>query len=43
MALVGIGVPEHVDAALEASEMGPLPDDALEKLEALYATDFGRV
>jgi L-glyceraldehyde 3-phosphate reductase len=43
LALVGIGSPEHVDAALAASEMGPLPDNALAKLEALYETDFGRV
>lgn len=43
LSLVGIGEPEHVDAALEASDMGPLPADALEALERLYATDFGRV
>jgi L-glyceraldehyde 3-phosphate reductase len=41
LALVGIGAPEHVDAALEASDMGPLPDEVFEKLEALYETDFG--
>jgi L-glyceraldehyde 3-phosphate reductase len=43
LSLVGIGEPGHVDAALEASDMGPLPADALEALERLYATDFGRV
>jgi L-glyceraldehyde 3-phosphate reductase len=43
LALVGIGAPEHVDAALAASDMGPLPDEAIEKLEGLYETDFGRV
>ncbi len=42
LALVGIGAPEHVDAALAASDMGPLPADALETLEPLYETDFGR-
>jgi L-glyceraldehyde 3-phosphate reductase len=42
IALVGIGEPGHVDAALDAAAMGPLPKDALDKLEALYATDFGR-
>jgi L-glyceraldehyde 3-phosphate reductase len=42
LALVGIGEPEHVDAALAASDMGPLPEDALGKLEPLYETDFGR-
>ncbi len=41
-ALVGIGEPGHVDAALEAAEMGPLPDDVFETLEGLYETDFGR-
>ena len=43
LALVGIGAPDHVDAALEASEMGPLPAEVFEKLEALYENDFGRV
>lgn len=43
IALVGIGEPGHVDAALEGAAMGPLPADVLEKLEALYETDFGRV
>ncbi len=42
LALVGIGAPEHVEAALAASDMGPLPADALETLERLYETDFGR-
>ena len=42
LALVGIGEPGHVDAALEAVEMGPLPEDVFEKLDALYETDFGR-
>lgn len=40
LALVGIGAPEHVDEALGASEKGPLPADALAKLEALYEKDF---
>ena len=43
LALVGIGAPGHVDEALAASDMGPLADEALEKLDALYETDFGRV
>lgn len=40
LALVGIGHPGHVDAALEAVGMGPLPAAALARLEPLYATDF---
>lgn len=40
LALVGIGAPAHVDEALGASEMGPLPAEALARLEALYETDF---
>lgn len=43
IALVGIGEPGHVDAALEGAAMGPLPADVLEKLEELYKTDFGRL
>jgi L-galactose dehydrogenase/L-glyceraldehyde 3-phosphate reductase len=33
----------HIDEALAAAEMGPLPKDALARLDALYETDFGRV
>jgi L-galactose dehydrogenase/L-glyceraldehyde 3-phosphate reductase len=33
----------HIDEALAAEEMGPLPQDALDRLDALYETDFGRV
>ena len=40
LSLVGIGVPDHVDAALEAVEFGPLPDKAFDALEMLYETDF---
>jgi L-glyceraldehyde 3-phosphate reductase len=42
LALVGIGEVDHVDAALEASKMGALPADALEKLDRLSETDYGR-
>jgi L-galactose dehydrogenase/L-glyceraldehyde 3-phosphate reductase len=42
-ALVGIGRPEHVTEALAAAAMGPLPADALSRLEPLYARDFGAV
>ncbi|MGY9005629.1 MAG: aldo/keto reductase [Alphaproteobacteria bacterium] len=40
LALVGIGAPEHVDVALKAVEMGPLPTDVLKRLEDIYETDF---
>ena len=40
---VGYGALGHIDEALEAAQMGPLPDAALDKLNALYETDFGRV
>jgi D-threo-aldose 1-dehydrogenase len=39
-ALVGVGDPAHVDAAVAAVAMGPLPADALARLEPLYETDF---
>ena len=41
VALVGIGAPAHVDEALAAAAMGPLPYAALARLEPLYASDFG--
>lgn len=40
VALVGIGSPAHVDDALAAAAMGPLPPDRLAGLEPLYARDF---
>jgi L-galactose dehydrogenase/L-glyceraldehyde 3-phosphate reductase len=39
--LVGIGAPEHVDAALAAATKGPLPDAALAEVEKLYEGNFG--
>jgi aryl-alcohol dehydrogenase-like predicted oxidoreductase len=39
--LVGIGAPEHVDAALMAVKKGPLPDAALAEVEKLYEGNFG--
>jgi aryl-alcohol dehydrogenase-like predicted oxidoreductase len=41
VALVGIGAPAHIEEALAASAMGPLPIDVLARLEPLYADDFG--
>jgi len=40
---VGFGALNHIDEAIAAAEMGPLPRDAVARLDALYETDFGRV
>jgi aryl-alcohol dehydrogenase-like predicted oxidoreductase len=40
VSLVGIGAPEHVDEAVAAVAMGPLPRAALDRLEPLYERDF---
>jgi D-threo-aldose 1-dehydrogenase len=40
--LVGIARLAHLEEALAAAEMGPLPPEALERLEPLYRSDFGR-
>ena len=40
--LVGFGKPEHIDEAVGAVELGPLPDSALQRLDDLYASSFGR-
>lgn len=39
-AVVGVGATDHVDAAVAAAELGPLPPAALDKLDALYASGF---
>ena len=41
--LVGMAELDHLEQALGAQEMGPLPGDALDAIHALVATDFGRV
>ncbi len=38
---VGIGELSHIDEALGAAALGPLPEDALRRLDALYASNFG--
>jgi L-galactose dehydrogenase/L-glyceraldehyde 3-phosphate reductase len=38
---VGIGELSHVGEALGAVDLGPLPEDALARLDALYASNFG--
>ncbi len=42
-AVIGISESHHVDEALGAAEMGPLPARTLGRLDALYESDFGRV
>ncbi len=39
--VVGLAELEHLRLALGAAEMGPLPDDLLQKLDALADTNFG--
>ena len=41
-AIIGSAELQHIDEALEAEKMGPLPADVLRRLDALYETDFGR-
>lgn len=40
--LVGMAELAHLEEALAAAEMGPLPAEALDELRALWASDFGR-
>jgi aryl-alcohol dehydrogenase-like predicted oxidoreductase len=42
-AVIGSAELHHIDEALAAAEMGPLPPDVLARLDALYESDFGRV
>ncbi len=42
-AVVGLAETADLDAAVAAVDMGPLPEDAMARINALYATDFGRV
>ena len=41
-AIIGSAELHHVDEALQAAEMGPLPPPVLARLDALYESDFGR-
>ncbi len=43
IACVIFGLPElaHLEEALGAAEMGPLPQEALDELKTLYAAEFG--
>lgn len=42
-AVIGSAELHHIDEALEAAHMGPLPPEVLARLDSLYETDFGRV
>jgi L-galactose dehydrogenase/L-glyceraldehyde 3-phosphate reductase len=42
-AVIGSAELHHIDEALEAAAMGPLPPQVLARLDALYERDFGRV
>lgn len=42
-AVIGAAELRHIDEALAAQAMGPLPLDVLAKLDGLYRSDFGRV
>jgi aryl-alcohol dehydrogenase-like predicted oxidoreductase len=39
-AIIGLAEPAHLEEALKAAEAGPLPGEAMDALERLYATDF---
>ena len=42
-AIIGSAELHHVDEALQAAGMGPLPPPVLARLDALYESDFGRI
>jgi L-galactose dehydrogenase/L-glyceraldehyde 3-phosphate reductase len=42
-AVIGSAELHHIDEALQAAAMGPLPPQVLARLDALYESDFGRV
>jgi D-threo-aldose 1-dehydrogenase len=42
-AVIGSSELHHIDEALRAAEMGPLPAQTLARLDLLYESDFGRV
>jgi aryl-alcohol dehydrogenase-like predicted oxidoreductase len=41
--VIGSAELHHIDEALAAAAMGPLPQHVMERLDALYKSDFGRV
>ena len=40
VAIIGLSDPAYIDEAVAAAEMGPLPEAALARLEALYESGF---
>ena len=42
-AVVGLAEIAHLDEALDAQELGPLPSEALAALNRLYETEFARL
>ena len=42
-AIIGSSELHHIDEALKAQAMGPLPPPVLARLDALYESDFGRL
>jgi L-galactose dehydrogenase/L-glyceraldehyde 3-phosphate reductase len=42
-AVIGSAELHHVDEALQAAAMGPLPRQIIARLDALYESDFGRI
>ncbi|MGH8633738.1 MAG: aldo/keto reductase [Burkholderiales bacterium] len=42
-AVIGSAELHHIDEALQAAAMGPLPPRVLARLDALYESDFGRI
>ncbi|HEU0291056.1 MAG TPA: aldo/keto reductase [Burkholderiales bacterium] len=42
-AIIGSAELHHIDEALQAAVMGPLPPQVLARLDALYKSDFGRI
>ncbi len=42
-AIIGSSELHHIDEALAAAARGPLPPQAMQRLDALYESDFGRV
>jgi D-threo-aldose 1-dehydrogenase len=39
-AIIGLSEPAYMDEAVEGTAMGPLPEEAIKRLDALYATNF---
>ena len=40
-AIIGLSEPAYIDEAVNGAAMGPLPEEAFKRLEALYETNFG--